>query len=258
MPMEFIDSNCMLGQWKKNTGICFYTANDLISFMDKSGISRCVVFGSLAKYSHIQTGNDMLLKEIKNYDRLIPCAVAMPHHTGEFLSPEEFVKYLADNNIRAVRIFPAFHGISLYTWVWEDLFSELELRKIPVFIDFSIRHWSEEINWEQIKNFCETFPALPFVLVRMGVKADRYIYPLFKKFDSLYLETSYYIVNNGIEKMVRNFGAGRLIFGTGMPVYSPNPPIAMVCLANIKEDERDMIAGKNLMNLLEGVNFDAK
>jgi hypothetical protein len=137
MALEFIDSNCMLGQWKKNTGACFYTAKDLVDFMDKNGISRCLVFGSFAKYSHIETGNNMLLKEIKNYDRLIPCAVAMPHHTGEFPSPQKFVKYLTDNNIRAVRIFPTFHGISLYTWIWEDLFSELELKKIPVFVDFS-------------------------------------------------------------------------------------------------------------------------
>jgi predicted TIM-barrel fold metal-dependent hydrolase len=255
MSIEFIDSNCMLGQWKKNAGICFYEADDLISFMDKSNISRCLVFHSLSKYSDIQTGNNILLKEIRSHDRLIPCAVAIPHYSGEFPCPEEFVKYLADNNIKAVRIFPAFHGISLYTWMWEDLFSELELRRIPIFIDFSIKHWSEEINWEQINNLCLAFPSLPVILVRMGVKSDRYIYPLFEKHKNLYIETSYYLVNNGIGKIVRSFDAGRLIFGTGMPIYSPNPPVAMVSLADISEDEKKMIAGKNLINLLEGVDF---
>lgn len=258
MSLELIDSNCMMGQWKKNNGTCFYSAEDLIDFMDKYGISRSLVFSSFAKYSDIQTGNNMLLNEIRGKARLMPCAVAIPHHTGEFPPPPEFCKYLSDNNIRAVRIFPVFHGVSLYTWLWEDLFTELELRRIPVFIDFTMQSWSEEINWEHIRNLCETFPLLPIILVRMGVKADRYIYTLFKKLKNLYMETSYYIVNNGIKKIVENFDARRLIFGTGAPVYSPNPPITTVSLADITESEKNMIAGKNLMTLLEGVDFSGK
>lgn len=255
MKLEFTDSNCMLGPWKKNKGTCFYEAENLIDFMDKSGISRCLAFHSMAKYGDIQTGNDRLLSSIKGFDRIIPCAVAIPHHSREFLSPKKFVEYLSNNNIRAVRIFPSFHGISLYPWLWEDLFSELERKKVPVFIDYSVNHWSEEMNWDQINDLCTMFPALPIIPVRMGVKADRYIYYLFKKHKNLYLETSYYIVNSGIEKIVENFGADRLIFGTGIPIYSPNPPIAMVSLANISDEDKDMIGNKNLNELLKGVDF---
>jgi len=257
-PTEFIDCNCMLGQWKKNVESCFYTADDLISFINKASISKCLVFGSLAKYSEIQTGNNILINAIKDNERLIPCAIAMPHHSGEFPHPKEFYRYLANNNIRAVRIFPTFHGVSLYTWLWNDLFTILESAKIPLFIDFSLKHWSEEINWEQIKNICENFPLLPIILIRMSLKADRYIYYLMQNMKNLYIETSYYLVNNGIEKLVKSFGAEKLIFGTGIPVYNPNPSITMLNFSDINENERQMIAGGNLMKLLEEVKFDAK
>jgi len=258
MSMEFVDCNCMLGKWKKNVGKCFYESRDLIAAMDKAGIAKSLVFGSFARYSEIRTGNNMLAEKIKGNDRLIPCAVAIPHHSGEFTPPEEFCRFLRDNNIKAVRVFPSFHGVSLYTWLWEDLFSELEKRRIPVFIDLTVQHWSEEVNWDQIYNLCRTYSKLPIVMIRMGVKADRYIYYLLDKCGNLYMETSYYLVNNGIEKIVKSFGAKRLIFGTGMPVYSPNPPVAMVALSDIEPNDKEMIASRNLLDLLNGVDINGK
>jgi predicted TIM-barrel fold metal-dependent hydrolase len=255
MKLNFFDCNCMLGPWKKNKGTCFYKAEDLINFMDKNHISRCLAFYSLAKYGEIQTGNNKLLSEIKGQDRIVPCAIAMPHHSKEFPSPKDFSKYLLDNNIKAVRVFPKFHGVLLYSWLWEDLFYELEKNKIPIFIDFSVEGWSEEINWDQINDLCAMFPLLPIILVRMSLKTDRYIYCLFERHANLYLETSYYIVNNGIEKIVQNFGAKRLIFGTGIPVYNPNPPITMLSLADITEEQKEAIAYRNLEKLLKGDGF---
>lgn len=256
--VKFIDSNCMLGRWKKSKGICFYKVKDLLDCMDKYRISRSLVFSSFAKYSEIQTGNNILIKNIKGFDRLIPCAVAIPHHSSEFPPPKDFCKYLADNEIRAVRIFPVIHNAAFYTWLWESLFFELQKRKIPVFVDFSLNHWSEEVDWNQIYKFCETFPELPMIMVRIGIKYDRYIYALLKRFKNLYIETSYYLVNNGLEKVTANFGAGKLIFGTGMPVFNPSPPIMMVNLAGIKQKDKEMIAGKNLLNLLDRVDFNVE
>lgn len=245
----------MLGRWKKNTGTCFYRSDDLIGVMDKSGISKALVFGSHAKFSQIDKGNDKLVEDIGNNERLIPCATALPHHTKEFVDPGSFTGYLKSRNIRVVRIFPDFHGVSLYTWLWEDLFNTLETLKVPVFIDLSLGHWSQEINWGKIHDLCASFPKLPFVMVRMGVKTDRYLYPLFDKFENLHIETSYYMVNNGIENMVRNFGAKRLLFGTGMPVYKPEPPMKIIEFADISEEDKRMIAGKNLMDLLKGADL---
>jgi len=242
----------MLGRWKKNTGTCFYRSDDLIKVMDRSGISKALVFGSHAKFSQIEDGNSKLTKDIGGCERLLPCAVALPHHTKEFMDPGSFAGYLKSNDIRAVRIFPEFHGVSLYTWLWEDLFSRLETARIPVFIDLSLGHWSQEVDWGKIHDLCVSFPKLPFVMVRMGVKTDRYIYPLFGKFENLHIETSYYLVNNGIENMVRNFGSGRLLFGTGMPVYKPEPPMKTLEFADITDEDKRMIAGENLMKLLKG------
>lgn len=256
--LQFVDSNCMLGQWKHHSGGCLYDAGQLLEYLDRHGINRALTFGAFAAYGDIRTGNDRLLEHIKGYDRLMPCAAAMPHHTNECPPPGEFCAFLARHDIRAVRVFPRLHGVSLYSWIWGDLFAELEVRRIPLFIDFSVKHWTEEIDWGNVHGICEAFPRLPVILVRMGIQADRYVYPLFGKFENLYMETSYYMVNNGMEHVVRNFGAHRLLFGSGMPVCNPRGAVWMLRLSGIGQEEQAMIAGGNLMNLLRGVDFDGK
>jgi predicted TIM-barrel fold metal-dependent hydrolase len=99
---------------------------------------------------------------------------------------------------------------------------------------------------------------MPLIMIRLGVKADRYVYPLMRELKNLYIETSYYLVNDGIDRFVDNFGSSNLVFGTGMPVYSQNPPMTVVALSGINDADKAAIAGKNLAGLLKGVDFSAR
>ena len=67
------------------------------------------------------------------------------------------------------------------------------------------------------------------------------------------LETSGYHHFTGIETIVKNFGAKRLIFGTNMPYFYIPVSISALQYAELTLEEKQLIAGDNLRNLLREV-----
>lgn len=256
MRTMFFDANCMIGQRFSFEDAIFKDGKALLKIMDSKGIDRALVFHSMARENFIDEGNLEVVREARSSERLLPCWAVMPHYSGECQNPGEIVKAMAAANVRAVRIFPEYHRIKLYTWIWEELFSRLEACRAPVLMDFSNTGWTQEIDWDGINAICGRFPHLPLILLRQGQVADRYIYYLLERHGNLYLETSYYQVHNGIASIAAKFGAERLIFGTGMPFYSPDCPINALLYSGLSEEDIRMAAGENLDRLLKGVRFD--
>jgi predicted TIM-barrel fold metal-dependent hydrolase len=96
---------------------------------------------------------------------------------------------------------------------------------------------------------------MPVILIRMGLKADRYFYPLVRKCPNTFIEISNYLTNNGIEKLRSYAGAEKLIFGTGMPVYNPVPAITLLKLAEISAEDKLLIGSGNMERLLSEVEL---
>jgi predicted TIM-barrel fold metal-dependent hydrolase len=100
---------------------------------------------------------------------------------------------------------------------------------------------------------CKTFSDLPVILVREGIGSTRYLYPMLERLPNLFLEVSYYQASGGLSSVARRFGAGRLLFGTGLPEYSAGPAVAMLYHADLSAEEKKLVAGDNLRHLLGAV-----
>ena len=137
----------------------------------------------------------------------------------------------------------------------ESILYVLDSMHMPLLIDQSNVHWDEPYDWSQIYRLCKEFNNIPVIIIRQGMLASRNLYPLLKKFDNLFLEMSYFQVNRGLEDVRNKFGASRLIFGTGMPVYDPRIPITSIVFSRLSKKEKLMVAGDNLRNLLKGVKL---
>ena len=255
--MEFFDCNAMLGPWKHNYGDSFPDAESLLIKMDGCSIKKSLVYDSLAKYNDQWGGNLRLVEQTKGHPRLYSAAVAMPHHTGEFPAPDEFAAFIKKHRIAAVRIFPVFHNIKLYDYIWGDLFKRLEAMKIPLMIDFDVTHWSNEVDYEAVRRIVITYPKLPVILMRMSVLADRYIYPIMEKHDNLYIDLSMYFGTGGLALIAGRFGARRLLFGTNMPFQNPYPSIVLVATNDLTDEQKCAAAGGNLETLIGEVDYDA-
>lgn len=254
-PLTYFDCNSSLGRRGIVHPGSFVHPEDLIDKMDRYGIERALVYHSLAREYDPAAGNRMLMDELARLpaNRLAPVWVVMPHHTGEFPHPRELVGDLKTHGVRAVAMFPSAqdHGYSLADWNCGELFGTLESCRIPLFIG-----WDQfGGEWNVLHALCAGYPQLPVVLTGVTYRLDRNLYPLLHKCGNLRLELSGYKVHNGIEEICARFSAHRVLFGSGMPVFSGASAAAMLNYARISRENKERIARRNLEQLLEEVRL---
>lgn len=250
-PLSFFDCNCSIGMRTVFYPGSFYKVSDLLKKMDYYGIKKAVVYHCMAKEYDPVTGNEKLTEEIKTYSSLYPLWVIMPHHTGEFSEPGRLIRQMKKHGVKVVRVFPhiEYHNYSIARWNTGELFSALQAYNVPLMMGL------EQTNWNEIYELCSMYPGLKVIITGICYNDNRNLYPLLQQFQYLYIETSMYKVHHGIEEICGKFGAHRLVFGTGMPVYSGGAAVSMINYAKISEKEKRLIAHENMESIMEGVRL---
>lgn len=262
--LNFFDCNCMIGRRSLRQPREFDTAEELAKEMAYYGISKALVYHSLAKEYFPPIGNERLLNEIKDFRQLHPCWVLLPHHCEEMVEPAVLIEEMLEKRIRAARLFPSpsypgqhsqyfsfkDHRYELAQFTCGDILNVLEKYKIPLFLDLQPVPMEPLISWEKIYEICYRYSDLPLVLTYVRQRDNRNLYPLLEKFDNLHIDLSLYTAHHGIEEICHRFGADRLLFGSGMPLYTPGGALTSIMYSSISEKERQMIAGDNLRKLL--------
>jgi len=243
--LGFFDCNAQIGRYGVKHPEAFTTADALAEEMARVGVSEALVYHSMAKEYAPKGGNQMLLDEIEARDSMHPCWVVMPHHTGEMPRPDHFLVQMEQSGVRALRAFPVAHSWRLTDWCACELLDMLESNRIPLFLDM------DQTNWDIVAELLKAHRRLHLCLLRTSYRGDRMMYPLLEAFDGLKIETATYAVPSGIEEVTRRFGAGRLLFGTGLPLTEAGPSIAQIAYADISDADKRLIAGDNLRSLLK-------
>jgi hypothetical protein len=242
--MKYFDSNCCIGQLSVPLPKHVGNAGELDELLKSAGIDEALVYHIGGKEYSPAESNQWILDEVKNFPNLHPCWCVMPHHTDEMPPAKELMDMIRDENIRAVRVFPKTQNWSLSEWSSLELLNALGAFEIPLFIDYS------ETSPDQLYSICDNHPKLPVVLAGAPFRFSRLIYALLMETKNLYLETSQFQLHSGIEDVCNKFGASRLLFGTSVPDFSPGPSVMAIKYAGISDNEKAMIAGGNLKNLL--------
>lgn len=170
-----------------------------------------------------------------------------------FQSPTAGAAYLDDcigRGARLARIFPVTHNFTLRAWCSGPLLQALADRRLPLVL------WHTETSWDEIRGLCENYPTLSIIIEGTPKKIiyyNRSYYPLLERCPNLRLELHNLVAYLGVEDIVARFGAGRLVFGSYMPVYDPNAALMMVTHARISPTDKACIAQANLSRLIAGV-----
>ncbi len=248
MKFEFFDCNVQIGRFGNPQPEHPLTASEIADKLSPLGIRKALAFHALAKDLHPNEGNAELLRILDQAGSsfsISPCWVAMPHHTGEVPHPVEFVFRMKENGVRAVRLFPNHHQYSLNEWCAGEMLAVFEEARVPVFVD------TTQTSYDHIAGALKSFPELRLVALQPSYRCDRFVYPLFEKYEHFKLETSNYVVTGGIEAVCKRFGASKLVFGTGLPFLEPGGPVGMITLADIGDEDKQAIAAGNLEKLLD-------
>ena len=247
--LSFFDCNCSVGRVAYPNFLDISDSGGLLDEMRTVGVDEALVFHTAARDADPPLGNRLLTDEIGGLENLKPVWVVMPHHTGEFPEPAKLLATMEKAGVKAVRMYPTkdYHSFSLAQWNSGDLLSALEEASVPLMLDLEI------VWWEAIQSVLERHPNLPVIAFNVSYRHNRFTYPLFERYQNLYVETSRYYGAGTIEDVVKRFGSGHILFGTNMPFCTGTTAVALISYADIPVEDKQAIAGDNLRALLKEV-----
>ena len=249
--IPFFDCNTMVGRVPAPPPGFFHEPAQLLAEMDRAGIQQALTFHASGQHHSPEDGNRLALEATADSDRLTPCWVGQPHHTGEMPPSEDLVRQMRDAGAGALRLFPTEHQFRLGEWTCGELFDALADSGCPVLM--SISH----TNWDEIASVLEAHPTLNLIVLDVYYRVDRHAYPLMARFPGLRIETATYCGHREVEKVCERFGADRLVFGTGLPLRDPGAAISRIMYAEVSDDEKAVIASGNLRRLVKWGETDA-
>jgi len=242
--LSFLDCNCQVGRRTAPRPETNLSVEELLAELDHAGIDQALTSHAEAQEYDPRIGNARLSELCADHEALIPCYAVLPPHTGEMPSGEALLDYLRDGGARAVRFFPTDHNFGLgETWCG-SLWSTLEEAGVPALIDLA------QTSWREVDEILTAHPKQHLIVLRVGYRIDRWVYPLLAKHAGLHLETAFYELHLALESVTERFGADRLIFGTGLPVWDAGGAMTPILYADISEAAQRRIAGETLRSLL--------
>ncbi len=242
--LSFFDCNAFIGSHQNPYIDSPFEIKNLETANKTSGIKKSLVYHSASVLYDACYGNKLLIETIKDKSNFYPVWIALPELCINKKEAEMFFSQIVENKISAIKIFPRYHNYNLFSGAVDKLLSFLDEERIPLLVN------QEEILWEEITYILKYFKNLPFLLNNSGYRLERYITPLLNNHRNFNLDISRYQAHGGIEYLCRQFGSERIFFGSGMPVFSPEPIMMMINNADISIEEKKNISGCNLLRLI--------
>jgi hypothetical protein len=242
--VEILDACVTYGRPAVPAGRPYLAPAELLAEMDRLGIAEAWCADWRALENSPRLGNRLLCEELAGHPRLHPVWTVLPPATAETPPPGELLAMMADAGVGMVRAEPERHGYVLAEWCCGQLWAALESARVPVLLVTE--------DWPGLAETLAAHPRLPVVLTSAGYRADRKLYPLLARHANLHVETSTYLVNEGLAALAGRFGAGRMIFGTGSPGVCPEEALGTLRFSGLAEAEMELVAGGNLRALLAG------
>ncbi|HIE50592.1 MAG TPA: hypothetical protein EYP85_02440 [Armatimonadetes bacterium] len=242
--LPWFDCNVLFGRRTTPRPESNLTEEQLLEELAYAGIGEALVTHAWAKEYDPRLGNEKCAELCAEHPQLTPCYVLLPPYTNELPAGSALLDYLREGGARAGRLYPRLHNYGLNETWCGTLLSTLAEAGVPVLLDL------DQTNWTEIDRLLRAHPTLNLILLRVGYRIDRWVYPLFERYAGLHLETAFYEAHGGLEMVTQRFGAERLIFGTGLPLYDPGGAMAPILYAAVPPEAKRKIAGDNLRRIL--------
>ncbi|MHB1688223.1 MAG: amidohydrolase family protein [Ignavibacteriaceae bacterium] len=243
--LSFFDCNAFIGSHQNPYVDSPFELNMLEDTIKTSGLNGSLVYHSASVLYDASYGNKKLIEGTKNKSDLYLVWVAIPELCNSEKEAELFFSQIIENKISSIKIFPRYHNYNVCTGALDKLLSFLDGEKISLLVN------QEEISWDEITYILGKFKNIPFLLQNTGYRMERFTIPFFNMYKNFYLDISRYQAHGGIEYLCSQFGSERIFFGSGMPLFSPEPIMMMINNANISLEEKQNISSKNLLRLLD-------
>jgi predicted TIM-barrel fold metal-dependent hydrolase len=245
--MEIIDCLCGVGPWQRHDPLLPWKSPELLSLMEHFGIASALVHSNFTDGGGAcLRGNDHIVEACAADARFMPMFTLCPYWHDEGPTVQQQMAGMREAGGRAMWFFPT-QG-SATTWIYGEVLGCCERQRVPVFVG------RDRINPNEIGDILTEFPDLNLVLSGINYLDDWWLFPLLKLHPTLHVCSGHvYIPADGPMRFLRHFSADRLLFGSGLPHYSPGGMVAHFMYADISEEDRRKILSGNVKRLLEEV-----
>jgi len=242
----YFDSNAFYGvRWGQHPEER-WSLEHLLDDMSLAGIAGALVHHVQAFESGYMYGNLRLVDEIADQRKMLfPCWVVMPHQAGDFPEPARLMQLMDEHDVHAVALFP--HGAPE---VPVDAPTFGPLAKALADRDILVKASYPSLGWQNTDRLLSIFSGCPVLVADASWRNWRSVVSLMSAHPNMHLEFSTFQANRAIEWFGERFGWERLLFGTGQTPKSPGAARAMIDLAAMDSAHREMVAGRNLAQLL--------
>jgi len=231
-----------------------YSTDDVLRLADRVGIDKIFATDSYALHYDPIEGNRRLAEDMKRHpDRIIGyCSLVNARRGRECV--EEIQRCYEVYGMRGLKIIHQTAGLgsySLLTTVNEPAMYPVVAKaaelKMPI-----LAHATAE----ECAGLCDAIPEAIIIMAHTGghptAMGDWFrAIEVAKHYPNIYLDTASSQSDMGyLEAAVAGVGAGRVIFGTDMPLIDPFFGFAKVAGAELTDDEKALIFGGNILRLV--------
>ena len=254
-----IDFNAYLGHWPFRP-LKHNTAAGLLKLMDRHGIDKAVVSSlSAIFYKNAHAGNEDVAKQVRRHrDRLIPCGVINPTYADWRHDLDVCVE---EFGMVGLRLYPDYHNYALGSAACRELVAAATEHGLLLCVPLRVTD-SRQSSWlfrvpevplVAATALVQRFPNARFVFLN----GSRFVScPLGKP--GAGLPSNYHIeisrlsavMGDEIRALVDNLGRDRILFGTGMPMKNPEPPLVKMDVLKAAKVEKERILWRNARDLL--------
>lgn len=252
--LEFFDCNCYFGLPSKaaqSPATC-PTPDSLDEQLRRAGIGRAIVWSIMQHDVSAQRGNELLAEAIAGRENFYGCWTVLPDQTGE-MAVDRLLREMKTHRIAALRAFPVAHRYLLNRTTMGTLLEAISERRIPLI--YSIRRLpafhGPHNAWNDLHLLMQDFPNLTLVISEHGTwGSDRYFRPLLDSYERVFVDTTLYFQDAGLESLVARYGPGRIVFGSGLPERYPGGMMMAIRHGEFDDDARRAMASGNLSRLV--------
>jgi hypothetical protein len=254
-----IDVNAYLGHFAFRQ-LRHNTSDGLLKLMDRTGIDRAVVSSAGAvTYRNAQSGNEEVAADVKPHrDRLTAFAVINPFYAGW---QDDLKICHEDFGMRGLRLYPKWHNYQLSDRRCLDLVNAATEQGMVISVPIRVedkrqRSWLvdvPDVPLDELAALVKACPKARFVLLNgLGYAKS----PLGRKDNGLpanyVIEISRLsaLLDNEIGHLIASLGAGRLVFGTGMPFSYPDPALLKLEVLPASKEDKEKIGWQNIAQWL--------
>jgi predicted TIM-barrel fold metal-dependent hydrolase len=211
----------------------------LLAELDRHGVARALACHIHAEEFSPLRGNQLLEPWLGDDDRLAPLWSALP--TSDSLAQIEQLQRAG--RVRVVRLAAA-QGLPLADWTHGELFDWLSAAELPLWLALP------EFDARDLVAVLRGYPRLQVVLTGAHYSQTLLAHKLLAALPGTYLELSRFESLDAIGDLVRQFGAGRLLYGSGYPRYAIGPLLYMLHRSGLTDAALAQICAGNLEQLL--------